>query len=96
MVIQDKLDRYLALVQEKQMVINDKKTWCVVFNTCVSVDIFPQLLIGNSLTPIDLVEQYKLLGVVLPSDLTWVKNTEYICTRALKKLVTQKTEGTQS
>ena len=44
----------------------------------------PKLELEN--TELELVEQMKLLGVLIRSDMKWTDNTEYMVGRAYKKL----------
>ena len=53
-----------------------KKTILMLFNPCVSKDFMPEISINN--TRLDVVEQSKLLGVIISSDLKWEANTQYI------------------
>ena len=76
-----KTNEYAA---ENQMKINDKKTKLMVFNPCTSVDFAPVFqLNGNQL---DVVEEMRLLGVIVRSDMTWKSNTEHMVLKAYKKL----------
>ena len=54
------------------------------FNPCQTRDFSPKFeLSGQS---IEVVEESKLLGIVIRSDLSWSSNTEYMVSRANKKL----------
>ena len=66
------------------MKINFKKSKVILFNPCRSIDFLPNIEVNGSI--LDLVEQTKLLGVIIRSDLKWIDNTEYIVKRAYKKL----------
>ena len=66
------------------MKINHKKTKMILFNPGTARDFHPKFSLKQ--TQIDLVEETKLLGVIIRSDLSWSSNTEYIVTRANKKL----------
>ena len=35
---------------------------------------------------LEVKKEFKLLGVMITDDLKWEKNTEYICTKAMKKM----------
>ena len=66
------------------MKLNLKKTKFMLFNACTSIDFMPELTLeGNG---IDLVEEMKILGLVLTSDLKFKRNTEYIVKRAFKRI----------
>ena len=66
------------------MKINLTKTKLILFNPCTSRDFMPEIEINN--TRLDLVEQVKLLGVVVSSDMTWAANTQYIVDRCNAKI----------
>ena len=66
------------------MKLNIKKTKLMLFNPCSSKDFMPEIVINN--TRIDLVEEIKLLGVMLTSDLSWAANTQYIVDRCNSKI----------
>ena len=69
---------------ENEMKLNLSKTKFMLFNQCKSIDFQPiQSLEGSE---IEYVEETKLLGLVLTSDLKFDKNTDYIVKRAFKKL----------
>jgi hypothetical protein len=69
---------------DNKMKLNFKKTKLMLFNPCKIRDFLPQFSLDG--TQIDLVEETKLLGVILRSDLSWVSNTEYMVRRANGKL----------
>ena len=56
----------------------------MLFNPCSSKDFMPEIVINN--TRIDLVEEIKLLGVMVTSDLSWAANTQYIVGRCNSKI----------
>ena len=66
------------------MIINYGKTKLMVFNPCKTVDFCPELEFGNE--QLQMVEEMRLLGVTVRSDLKWISNTEDIVKRALNKL----------
>ena len=63
---------------------NLAKTKLMLFNTCKSRDFMPEMVFQG--TRLDLVEQSKLLGVIVTSNLTLSANTDYIVERCLKKM----------
>ena len=67
-----------------KMKINFKKTKVMLFNPCHSKDFLPQLEVADQI--IELVEQTKLLGLVIRSDLSWSSNTDYMVSRCNSKL----------
>ena len=66
------------------MKINKNKTKVMLFNTARLRDFTPKLKIDGD--PIDVVEEIKLLGVILTSDLKWNENTMHITKKAYNKL----------
>ena len=68
---------------KNKMKLNIPKTKLMMFNPCKSKDFMPEFKISQ--TRIELVEQTKLLGVIISSDLSWTANTEYITKRCNKK-----------
>ena len=56
----------------------------MLFNPCQSKDFLPQLECDGS--AVELVEQTKLLGLIISSDLSWSANTDCIEERCYKKL----------
>ena len=70
--------------KENYMKINLKKTKLMVFNPCKSLDFLPEMELNGQV--LEVVNQMKLLGIVISSDLSWHSNTEHIVTRANKRL----------
>ena len=66
------------------MKINFTKTKLLLFNSCHSKDFLPKIECEGK--QIELVEQTKLLGLVISSDLSWSANTDYIEERCYKKM----------
>ena len=70
--------------EENQMQLNLKKTKLMLFNPSRNWDFYPHFNIeGND---IELVDQTRLLGVVLQSDLTWSAHIEHVVLKCNKKL----------
>ena len=70
--------------KENKMKINYKKTKLMIFNPARTRDFCPRFLFNND--ELEIVEETKLLGLIVRSDLAWTSNTEYIVKRANKKL----------
>ena len=66
------------------MKINFKKTKVMLFNPCTSIDFMPELDIDNK--ELEVVEEMRLLGVIIRSDMKWSSNTDNMITKANKKL----------
>ena len=67
------------------MQLNPLKTKGMLFNPLHKWDFQPQLTTNGS-DPIEIVEEYKILGYVMRSDLKTTSNTDYICQRAYKRM----------
>ena len=70
--------------ENNQMKINVKKTKLMIFNPCTSVDFMPDFKIDGQ--DIELVEEIRLLGLIITTDMKWKANTEFIVKRGYKKL----------
>ena len=70
--------------KENGMKVNHKKTKMMLFNPGSSRDFMPKFSLNK--IDIDLVEEFKLLGVVIRSDLSWSSNTDNIVVRSNSKL----------
>ena len=70
--------------EENRMKINYKKTKLMIFNPARTRDFYPKFFFNND--ELEIVEETKLLGLIVRSDLAWTSNTEYIVKRANKKL----------
>ena len=61
------------------------KSKCILFNSARKFDFKSELYFDNS-DQIKIVENTKLLGVEIQSNLKWDLNTDYICTRAYSRI----------
>ena len=61
-----------------------KKTKAILFNPCTSVDVMPELRLDNQ--DVEVVEEVRLLGLIIRSDMTWVSNTDNLVKKANKRL----------
>ena len=67
------------------MLINEKKSNIMLFNKSRKIDFPPEFAFRNGKN-LEVVEQTRLLGVVLSSDLRWRANTMSVCSRAMAKM----------
>ena len=70
--------------ERNSMQINKKKTKVMVFKPCKSWDFQPALSLDNQ--ELDMVEEMRLLGVVIQSDLKWTSNTGQMLVKGYKRL----------
>ena len=83
--LQIQMDEIVNLGKERKMVLNPIKTKTMIFNTLKNYDVLP--LISTEIGQIlDVVEEHKILGHMIRSDLKTISNTEYICKRAFKRM----------
>ena len=82
-IMQSELDFFNEYCRTKKMSINQDKSECMLFNKARKYDFQPELYLspGNQL---EQVEEMKLVGYKLCSDLRTISNTRYIVKRAWK------------
>ena len=81
---QDFLDDISLWTKNQKMVINKKKSKCMIFNYTKNYKFSTRLAIEGEI--LETVEETKLLGTVISNDLKWRKNTENIVKRANKRI----------
>ena len=82
---QDEIDKIVNLSVQRNMQLSQPKTKTMIFNPLRKYDVFPEISIKQGeLT--ELVEEQKILGNIVRSDLKTISNTEYICTRAYRRM----------
>ena len=67
------------------MTISKSKTKAILFNPLRIYDFDPQIFIETG-SCIEVVEKQKILGNIIRSDMKTISNTEYICSRAYKRM----------
>ena len=72
--VQNQLYKTLDYTRRNEMKINYKKTKVMIFNPCTSIDVLPELSIENN--ELEVVDEIRLLGIIIRSDLKWIANTE--------------------
>ena len=68
------------------MKINEAKTKIMLFNKSQILDFQPEITLQNSETYLDVVDQSRLLGLQVTTDLRWAAHTQSIVKRANCKL----------
>ena len=66
------------------MKLNYKKTKLIVFNPCKSLDFIPEISLEKQ--ELEVVEEIRLLGLIIRSDMRWVSNTENMVKKSNKRL----------
>ena len=83
--LQTLLDDTRNYARDHEMQINQEKTKVILFNTARNFDFMPSLSLDDGL-PLDVVEEVRLLGVQVRSDLSWRSNTSTICQKAFARM----------
>ena len=81
----EQLEELKRYAKDHGMKINVEKTKIMLFNKATSVDILPQVEITEGHL-IELVDEMKLLGIMITSDLKWKSNTKYMVARCYQKM----------
>ena len=79
------LDKINLWTEQNLMELNVKKTKSMVFNFSKKLQFTTNLNLKNQ--QIEVVDQAKLLGLILTSDLKWEQNTNYLVKDANKRMV---------
>ena len=70
--------------EANDMIINKKKTRLMLFNPCTSKDFMPEVELNG--IELEVVDELRLLGLIVRSDMKWHSNTENMVARGNKKL----------
>ena len=84
-LLQYYLDEAEKFTLENKMKINQNKTKIISFNKSRKLDFPPELRLSNR-EILKVVTDIKLVGVILDQSLSWQKNTDYICQKAIQNL----------
>ena len=84
-ILQEQINSLVEYCQTNEMRINENKTKVMIFNTRKKYDGRPRLAVRGG-EFLEVVESYKLLGVILRSDMKWNENTDYICQKGYSRL----------
>ena len=68
------------------MKLNCEKTKVMLFNAAKTNDFIPEIKVKDEMQNIEVVEEFKLLGITITSDLKWDANTDAITKKAYKRL----------
>ena len=79
------MDKLKLYAEENKMVINEAKTKIMVFNEARKVDILPKVKLSEG-NMIEVVDDMKLLGIMIRSDLKWQDNTQHIISKSFLRM----------
>ena len=83
--VQSMLDELDVFTEKNQMKINHKKSKVMLFNKSRNYDFMPKLKLQTD-DNLLVVEEMKILGVLITSDLSWGAHCDSICQRAYSRL----------
>ena len=78
------LDSVKQWTDDKLMKVNKEKTKVIVFNFTHNYQFSTRLYLEGAL--LEMVDQVKLLGTIIKSDMTWWENTNFITKKDTKGL----------
>ena len=84
-MVQQEFDKLKEFAAQHEMIINGEKTKAMLFNSARKWDFTPQI-VNESGEFLEVVEELKILGVVVSSNMTWHNNTSYICGKGYARM----------
>ena len=82
--VYNQLQKTNILAKQNDMKINFDKTKIIVFNPCKKTDFMPKIVIDDH--ELEVVNETRLLGLTLRSDMKWISNTNNMVSKANKRL----------
>ena len=82
--IYEQLKKTETYAEENEMKINYKKTKIIVFNPCRKIDFMPEMSLAGH--KIEVVDEIRLLGLIIRTDMKWTSNTQNMVVKANKRL----------
>ena len=83
--LQTCLDSLKEYAKENKMVINETKTKVMIFNQATSIDVHPIVKLDQNKI-IEVVDEMKLLGVMIRSDMKWQSNTKNLIAKSYQRM----------
>ena len=84
-IMQKQVEKLKSFVQENEMKINQEKSKVMIFNTSRKYDFTPQISIDGE-NYLEVVEEMKLLGIIIQSNMKWTANTLNLSQRGYARL----------
>ena len=84
-VMQGVFHNLMEFANQHEMVINGDKTKAMLFNSARKWDFMPQIENGSG-EYLEVIEELKILGVIVSTDMTWHSNTKYICSKGYSRM----------
>ena len=82
--LQMQVDNFQTFIAQNKLVANSKKCKTMKFNFSRKHDFPLEIVMGGEM--LQEVDEMKLLGVIISSDLKWQANTEYIVQKAMSRV----------
>ena len=83
--LQTFLDSLKEYAKENKMVINETKTKVMIFNQATSIDVHPTVKLDQNKI-LEVVDEMKLLGVMIRSDMKWHSNTKNLIVKSYQRM----------
>ena len=84
-LLQSHLNELLKFCNENGMKINQNKSKLMMFSRSREIEVPIQVSMDDK-NNLEVIDSFKLLGVMVSNDLKWEINTDYICSKARKKI----------
>ena len=81
----EQVEKLNKFVEDNDMKINQDKSKVMLFNTSWKYDFLPKVTIDGE-NNLEVVEEMKLLGVIIQSNMKWNSNTQNLCKRGYQRL----------
>ena len=83
--VQQELYKMMQYCEENKMKVNTEKTKVALFNTAYKYDFQPHLT-TDGVTHLEVVEEFRLLGIIFKSNLSWEANTNHMCQKGYSRI----------
>lgn len=83
--IHEQVEKLKIFVQDHEMIINEDKSKVMLFNTSRVYDFMPKVTFDES-SYLEVVEEMKLLGIIIQSNMKWYSNTQNLCKKGYTRL----------
>ena len=84
-VLQEQLEKLKRYAADNMTKLNETKTKVMIFNQATSIDVMPKVNIDADKT-MEIVEEMKLLGIMIRSDMKWTSNTKSLINKCYKRI----------
>ena len=82
---QEYLNNISEWTNSKKMKLNAEKTSVMIFNETEKYQFTTRLCLNEAI--LEILEDTKLLGIIISSDLSWYKNTKMLVSKAYKRII---------